>query len=94
MTGTVCGEFTLKSQRRNISGFVKKVYLAYFKIKLGYQDKICAPHIVCMMCVEGLGSWFKGNKKCFRFGIPMIWREQANHTNDCYFCSVDGIQQT
>ena len=85
----ICGEFTLKSQRRNISGFVKKVYLAYFKIKLGDQDKIWAPHIVCRMCVEGLRSWFKGNKKCFRFGIPMIWREQANHTNDCYFCSVD-----
>ena len=22
------------------------------------------------------------------FGIPMVWREQADHTNDCYFCLV------
>ena len=31
----------------------------------------------------------KGQKKSFSFGIPMIWREQANHSDDCYFCSVD-----
>jgi len=31
----------------------------------------------------------KGQIKSFRFDIPMIWREQANHSDDCYFCSVD-----
>lgn len=24
-----------------------------------------------------------------KFGIPRIWREPTNHTNDCYFCMVD-----
>lgn len=23
-----------------------------------------------------------------KFGIPMIWREQQNHFDDCYFCLV------
>lgn len=85
----VCGEYTVKSQQRNISEFVKKVYFAYFKLKLGDQDKTWAPHKVCRRCEEDLRLWFKGKKNSFRFGIPMIWREQKNHTTDCYFCSVD-----
>ncbi|QQP31444.1 Uncharacterized protein FKW44_025053, partial [Caligus rogercresseyi] len=44
---------------------------------------------VCRRCEEDLRLWFKGKKNAFRFGIPMIWREQKNHTTDCYFCSVD-----
>ena len=24
-----------------------------------------------------------------KFGIPMIWREPKNHTDDCYFCAVN-----
>ena len=35
----ICGEYTLKVQRRSISHFVKKQHLAYFEIKLGDQDK-------------------------------------------------------
>nr|CAH7748141.1 unnamed protein product [Callosobruchus chinensis] len=85
----ICGEFTIKSQQRNISDFVRKVYFAYFKLKLGDQDKPWAPHKVCRRCEEDLRLWFKGKKNAFRFGIPMIWREQKNHTTDCYFCSVD-----
>ncbi|GBN66353.1 hypothetical protein AVEN_161695-1 [Araneus ventricosus] len=43
----ICDEYTVKSQERNISDFVKKVYFAYFKLKLGDQDKPWAPHKVC-----------------------------------------------
>ncbi|PNF16265.1 hypothetical protein B7P43_G11640, partial [Cryptotermes secundus] len=68
---------------------VKKVYFAYFKLKLGNQDKPWAPHKVCRRCEEDLHLWFKGKKNSFRFGIPMMWREQRNLTTDCYFCSVD-----
>lgn len=85
----ICGEFIVKSQQRNISDFVKKVYFAYFKLKLGDQDKPWAPHKVCRRCEEDLRLWFKRKKNSFRFGIPMMWREQQNHTTDCYFCSVD-----
>lgn len=76
----ICDEFTIKSQQRNISDFVRKVYFAYFKLKLGDQDKPWAPHKVCRRCEEDLRLWFKGKKNAFRFGIPMIWREQKNHT--------------
>lgn len=85
----ICGEYTVIRQQRNVSDFVKKVYFAYFKLKLGDQDKAWAPHKVCRRCEEDLRLWFNGKKTSFRFGIPMIWREQQNHTTDCYFCSVD-----
>lgn len=83
----ICGTYTVKKQQRNISNFVQKVYFAYFGIKLGDQDKSWAPHIVCSVCVEELRQWSQGKKKSFRFGVPMIWREPKNHSNDCYFCS-------
>ncbi|GBM34382.1 hypothetical protein AVEN_131473-1 [Araneus ventricosus] len=85
----ICGEYTVKSQRRNISDFMKKVYFAYFKLKLGDQDKQWAPHKVCRRCEEELRLLFKAKKNSFRSGIPMMWREQQNHTTDYYFYSVD-----
>ncbi|KAL4715739.1 hypothetical protein ACJJTC_006318 [Scirpophaga incertulas] len=85
----ICDEYTVKSQQRNISHFVKMVYFAYFKLILGDPDKAWAPHKVCRRCEEDLRLWFKSKKTAFRFGIPMIWREQKNHTTDCYFCSID-----
>ena len=24
-----------------------------------------------------------------KFGVSMIWREQKDHSNDCYFCQQD-----
>ncbi|QQP34707.1 Uncharacterized protein FKW44_022685 [Caligus rogercresseyi] len=43
----ICGEYTLSGDRKNITGFVKRAYMAYFKVKLGDQDKSWAPHKVC-----------------------------------------------
>ena len=81
----ICGCFTVSKQRQNITDFVKK---AYFNIKLGNQDKYLAPHKVCRACTENLRQWTKGKRKRLSFGIPMIWREPANHVDDCYFCIV------
>jgi hypothetical protein len=76
----------IKKHQKNITGFIRKVYYAYFGVKLGDQDRSWAPHKICYVCVEGRRKWSKGKKKAFRFGVPMIWREPKNHTDDCYFC--------
>lgn len=85
----ICGEFVVKKHQRNITDFVKKVYFAYFGVKIGDQEKHWAPHKVCYVCVEDLRKWSKKEKKAFRFAVPMVWREQKNHSDDCYFCSID-----
>ena len=72
----ICGSFTLSSQQCEITNFVKKVYFAYFKVKLGDQDKSWAPHKVCKSCMESLRYWSQGKDRHLKFGIPMIWREQ------------------
>ena len=58
-------------------------------MKLGDQDKVWAPHMVCMTRMEYLRQWTKGKKSCLKFGIPMVWREPTSHDTDCYFCAVD-----
>ena len=35
----ICGEYTLSVDRKNITGFVKHTYQAYFEVKLDDQDK-------------------------------------------------------
>ena len=82
----ICGLFITKTQRMTVSEFVKKMYLVYFGYKLGDQDKTCAPHVICKHCTENLRQLSKGQKKSMPFGVPMIWREQTDHFNDCYFC--------
>ena len=79
----------MKKFKRPIGEFVKNAYYAYFKIKLGDQDKDWAPQVVCKVCEEGLRHWAKGNRKSLPFGIPMVWREPQNHHDDCYFCLCD-----
>lgn len=76
-------------QRQNITSFVRNAYHAYFKVKIGDQDKSWARHVVCRACVEALRNRIKGRKKSLSFGVPMVWREPKNHSDDCYFCSCD-----
>ena len=84
-----CGEFVFKKNRKAIDEFYIKVYYTYFKIKLGGQDKTSAPHIICKSCKESLRLWTTENRTALKFGIPMIWREPANHFDDCYFCMTN-----
>jgi hypothetical protein len=58
-------------------------------MKLGDQDRSYAPHKVCCVCVEELRQWIQGKKKSLPLGIPMIWREPGNDSDDCYFCSCN-----
>ena len=89
----VCGEFTTRSQRKPISLLFKKAYQLYFACPLGDQDKSWAPHITCIRCYVKLTQWLQGKAQHLPFGVPMIWREQRNHYDDCYFCmtSVTGF---
>ena len=75
-----CGQFTIKGNRMEIDGFYKKAYFAYFKVKLGDQDKPWAPHYVCNTC-----QWTNRKRKSISFGIPMILRAPSSHHDDCYF---------
>jgi hypothetical protein len=70
-------------------GFIKKVYYAYFGVKMGDQEKLRAPHKVCYVCAEDLRNWSKAKKRAFRCGVPMIWREPKIHGDDCNFCCCD-----
>ncbi len=72
---------------RSITDYVRQLYLAYFGMKLGDQDKSWAPHKVYVQCLHDLSLWLKGKKTALRFGIPMTWSETKNHSDDCYFCS-------
>ena len=85
----ICRKYTLQSNGKGINAFVKCVYLAYFNVMLGDQDKAWAPHIVCKQFVEHLRHWTKKDRKSLRFGIPMVWHEPKNHFDDCYFCAVN-----
>ena len=76
-------------QRLNITSFDRRAYKAYFGLALGNQDKKWAPHTVFHNCEEMLRDWTKGKRKGLPFGIPMTWREPADHTTDCYFCLVN-----
>ena len=85
----------MKENRKLITDFVKRAYLRYFGVKLGDQDKVWAPHIVCKTCTEHLRQWKNGNRCYLKVGVPMVWREPRNHHDDCYFCLVNivGINQ-
>ena len=84
-----CGEFVFKENRKTIDEFYKKAYYTYFKIKLGDQDKTWAPHIICKSCKKAYDSGRQAEETALKFGIPMIWREPANHFDDCYFCMTN-----
>ena len=84
----ICGEYTLIANRYPVTNFVKRAYHSYFGMKLGDQDKLWAPHMICKTCIEHLRQWTKGTRSSLKFGIPMVWREPSNHATDCYFCAI------
>ncbi len=69
----ICASFTVPSQRINISDCVMKLYLAYFQVRLGDQDKFWAQHQVCKPCIENLREWTMGKREKMTFSIPIVW---------------------
>ena len=55
----IYGEYTLEHNRKLITDFVKQAYLAYFKVKLGDQDKSWAPPY----CLQNLHQAFTAMDK-------------------------------
>ena len=88
-----CGEFVFKENRKAIDEFYMKAYYTFLKIELDDQDKTWAPHIICKSCKEILRLWTRGKRTALKFGIPMIWREPANHFDDCYFCMTNLVEK-
>ena len=74
---------------------MKAAYFHYFGCKVGDQEQSWAPHICCTSCHIGLTQWLVGKRASMPFAVPMIWREQQNHHDDCYFCctSIAGFNK-
>ena len=85
----ICGELTFAKVKRSITSHIKKLYKAYFHCDTGDQDKTWAPHVCCLTCVKTLGACYANKNVQMKFGGPMIWREQKDHSNDWYFCQQD-----
>lgn len=47
--------------------------------------------MVCKNCTESLRVWTTGKRDALKFGVPMVWTEPSNHSDDCYFCLVNII---
>ena len=90
----VCGFFTDKSHQKTFTPLLKKAYQLYFDSKVDC-GKSWAPQFICSTCSCNLHGWMRKAKKNnhMAFGVPMIWREQSNHSTDCYFCmaNINGI---
>ncbi|GFO39812.1 hypothetical protein PoB_006631700 [Plakobranchus ocellatus] len=82
----ICGLFTESNRKVTLSPLVNTAYFHYFGCRVGDQDKDWAPHFSCRRCANNLREWFNGKRKSMPFAVPMIWREQSNHVDDCYFC--------
>lgn len=81
----ICGEFVFKDQRMPITPLIKQRYYDYFKMKISDQDKPFASHNICKKCSSNLSMWSGRRLKKMPFSTSMAWREQRNHTDDCYF---------
>ena len=82
----ICGHFTPVQLRKPITQNAKKSYFYYFKVHVVDQDKTWAPHIACNSCVNHLNEWLRGERPSgMPFAVQMVWREQKDHTTDCYF---------
>jgi len=85
----ICGQYTLAKEKRKLTIRICRMYQNYFGCHVGDLDKPWAPHICCLSCTVNLCAWANGKLLKMPFAIPMIWREQTDHINDCYFCATN-----
>ena len=78
----------IPSKTKGITDFVRKIYLAYFIVMFGGQDKPWARRIVCKACVESLRKWVNGTLKIL--GLVCRWLKENQITIAMsVFCLVD-----
>lgn len=82
----VCGKFTPLGQSEKLSLNICRAYELYFDMTVKNQDKQWVPHVICTTCSRYLRDWLCGQRHSLPFAIPMRWKEQKNHLEDCYFC--------
>lgn len=82
----ICGKFSVLAQRKELTESTKCYYSLYFGRAVENQSDNWVPNICCKSCEVNLNSWWNGTRKQMPFAVPMIWRKQRNHRNDCYFC--------
>jgi hypothetical protein len=89
----ICGEFTAKHQRRELTPTVRESYRLYFGFRINDEDKSWVPHGCCVSCAAGLSQWKTGRRISMPFAVPVLWREPTNHFDDCYFCltQISGV---
>ena len=73
----ICGKYTFQHRHVKIAKFVEKAYYAYFGVKLGDQNKPCAPHVAFKSCVEHLREWSNGKRKT---GLVFLWFGESPQT--------------
>ena len=79
----ICGEYIVKGHKTSITDFVRKIYHAYFRVKVGDQDNLWF-HMLSAKCVWRTYRYGK-KAKSFRIGVPVVWREQKKkHPDHCY----------
>lgn len=88
----ICGQFVIKTKRRQLQGDQLKAYIAYFGYEPPNRDKWWTPSDICGKCSIILYKWYKGQPQIgFSFIKPVEWFEPINHETDCFFCLVNLI---
>lgn len=83
----ICGEYIIKKFRKPITDFIKCIFFV-LHVANCRRKKNWIPQNVCKTCCEHLRQWVS-DRRSMRFGVPMQWREQKNHSDDCYFCCAN-----
>lgn len=82
----VCGNYTTKSERRNLTAALTDAYHLYFGFPVQFQDQDWVPKFCCTSCSSKLHNWYSGRGGHLPFAVPMIWTKPMSHPSDCYFC--------
>ena len=86
----ICGELTIRKKQKDNDRSHKEnlfciLFLHDWRPRTSYGLRTTAALNVQTTLFSG---WFSGKMQSVGFAVPMIWREQIDHT-DCYFCITE-----